>query len=224
MRRQIDAPIRLFNGLDGEYLATINEIPKSKKHGISLRITEKYRPQTSGHDICLYAAPIKRAHFDYLIQKATELGAHTIQPILTARCHVKEIKLERLHAIAIEAAEQSERLTIPTIHSPLHLNKVIEDWDNDRLPIICAEFGQAQPASTALNTPLAQKSIKTGIFTGPEGGFTAEEIELFNNLDDILPIRLGPRILRADTAAIAALACWQALCGDWKGESDYEIR
>ncbi|MGE0109233.1 MAG: 16S rRNA (uracil(1498)-N(3))-methyltransferase [Bdellovibrionales bacterium] len=216
MRRQQDDPVRLFNGLDGEWLARIGEIPRSKKKGITLKITKNYRIQAPEPALTLFAAPIKRAHFEFLVQKATELGVKAIQPILTTHTQIKDINPTRLSMIAIEAAEQSERLSIPVIRDTLPLKKVISDWNPTIRPLLCAEFGQASPIGDALIKLSHQESVPTGIFTGPEGGFTQEEMELFQTLPDIMPLRLGPRILRADTAAIAAVTCWQALCGDWR--------
>lgn len=216
MRANEGTPIRLFNGKDGEWIARLTEIQKKKKNAAIVTIEGQRRPQEDVPDLWLCAAPIKRAHFDFLIMKATELGVDTIQPILTERTQVRECKLERLRSIAIEAAEQSERLNIPTINAPTLLPKLLESWPEDRLPILCAEFGDAKPVAEAFRGEKAQKAQKTAIFTGPEGGFTEKEMNLFPKLPQHLPIRLGQRILRADTAAVAALSCWQSLCGDWK--------
>ncbi|MGE4351357.1 MAG: 16S rRNA (uracil(1498)-N(3))-methyltransferase [Bdellovibrionales bacterium] len=215
--------VRLFNGRDGEWQAMIHDIPKSRKKGITLTLIEQRREQTTEPDLCLCCAPIKRAHFDFMIMKATELGARTIQPILTSRTQIRESNLERLTSIAIEAAEQSERLSIPEVKQAIPLPTIIEEWPKHRLAVLCAEFGQAQPVAAAFSGALAHARPSIGIFTGPEGGFTSEEMSIIKSLPEILPIRLGPRILRADTAAIAAMSCWQALCGDWQNR-DYTTR
>lgn len=215
MRAEENAPIRLFNGTDGEWIAKLTERPKKKKGQATLSVSSQRRRQDSVPDLWLCAAPIKRAHFDFMVMKATELGVKVIQPILSERTQVRTLKIDRLTSIAIEAAEQSERLTIPTIMEPLSLPKMIEKWDNKRLAIICAEFGDAKPVHEAFADNEAQAATKTALFTGPEGGYTEKEMSLFPSLNKHMPIRLGKRILRADTAAIAAISCWQAQCGDW---------
>jgi len=216
-------PLRIFNGADGEWQATISDSPKSKKKGVTLTIQTLLREQTAEPDLWLCCAPIKRTHFDFMIMKATELGVSVIQPILSARTQIREAKPERLRAIAIEAAEQSERLTIPEIRPPLTLDRLIKTWPAKRLPVLCAEFGNAQPVAQALQGALARARPCAAIVTGPEGGFTQEEMAQLQAMPEILPVRLGPRILRADTAAIAALSCWQSLCGDWQNR-DFQTR
>ena len=209
-------PLRFFNGCDGEWRATISETPKSKKKGVTISVLEKLREQTEEPDLWLCCAPIKRAHFDFMMMKATELGAKVIQPILTSRTQIREVNEERARAIAIEAAEQSERMTIPEIRAPLTLEKLVKQWPAKRLPILCAEFGDAQPIAQALSGALAHARPSVAILTGPEGGFTQDEMDLMKSMTEILSVRLGPRILRADTAALAAMSCWQAMCGDWQ--------
>lgn len=208
--------IRLFNGLDGEWKADLAELPKGKKNGVVLRLSSPLRPQAPEPDLWLCAAPIKRNHFDFMIMKATELGVSVLQPVITARTQIRDLNIDRCRAIAIEAAEQSERLTIPEIRKLLSLDELAQTWTNSRLAVLCAEYGDAHPIEEALSSALARKRESAAIFTGPEGGYTREEMEKLRRLPEVLPIRLGPRILRADTAALAALSCWQALCGDWK--------
>lgn len=215
MRAQSGTPIRLFNGIDGEWIARLAELPKKKKGKATLTLESQRRKQDSVPDLWLCAAPIKRAHFDYMVMKATELGVAAIQPILTERTQVRACKIDRLTSIAIEAAEQSERLTIPEIKEPITLPKLLRDWPKERLAILCAEFGEAKPVHEAFAPLTIQSCSETAIFTGPEGGFTEKEMDLFPTLEKSLPIRLGTRILRADTAAIAAMSCWQSQCGDW---------
>lgn len=215
-RIQPGDPLLLFNGSDGEWMAQVAEIPKSKKSGLILRVSEIRRPQPTEPDLWLCPAPIKKNYLDFMVMKATELGVSVIQPILTARSQIREINPERLRAIAIEAAEQSERLSVPLIKEPLPIDKLIRNWPNKRLPLLCAEFGEAQPIAQALGGALARARPAAAVLTGPEGGYTPEEMDLLRQLPEALPVRLGPRILRADTAAVAALTCWQALCGDWQ--------
>jgi len=212
--------VRVFNGLDGDWKASLNQMGKGKKNGVILRTESRLRRQEAEPDLWLCAAPIKRNHFDFTVMKATELGVCVIQPIITSRTQVRDINIERARTIAIEAAEQSERLTIPEIREPVTLVSYIESWTNDRLAVLCAEYGDAQPIAQAFSGPLAQTRPKAAIFTGPEGGFAPDEMEKLRSLPEILPVRLGPRILRADTAALAALSCWQALCGDWPEKND----
>lgn len=215
--------VRLFNGREGEWRAMISESPKSKKKGIAVTLVEQLREQKSEPDLWLCCATIKRAHFDFMIMKATELGVSVIQPILTARTQIREANPERLRAIAIEAAEQSERLSVPEIRTPISLDTLVKEWPRPRLPLLCAEFGDAQPIAQALSGALARARPTAAVITGPEGGFTKDEMAMMRALQEILPVRLGPRILRADTAAIAALSCWQSLCGDWQNR-DFQTR
>lgn len=211
LRAQAGDPVRLFNGRDGEWLARLESLPKGKKGNCLLHIETKRIAQSPCPDLWLCAAPIKKAHFDFLIQKATELGVSVIQPVLTARTQIREVNLERLRLIAIEAAEQSERLDVPEIKPAVTLTRLVESWPAGRRPIVCAEFGQAQTVRQALAAPIPSAAL----WTGPEGGYTQDEMNTLHTLPDLCALRLGPRILRADTAACAALACWQALCGDW---------
>ena len=181
----------------------------------SLEITavnQQTKPQTSEPDLWLCCAPIKKTHFDFVIEKATELGVSVIQPVLTARTQVREVNTERARLLAIEAAEQSERLSIPVIQKPVTLKDLAAKWPDDRMLIVCAEWGDASPVQ---NVFTGKKTAKAAIVTGPEGGFAADELDLLKKIGDSVFIRLGPRILRADTAAIAAISCWQAICGDW---------
>lgn len=204
--------MRLFNGRDGEWLARVSSV---SKRSIDIIADSNLRLQQAGADVWLCAAPIKKAHFDYMIEKATELGVAAIQPVLTERTQIREVNTGRCRSIAVEAAEQSERLDIPVIRKPVTLNEMIAHWPMDRVPIICAEWGEAAPVREAFTSPQVKGAGRAVIVTGPEGGFSAAEMEALRALPGGVFIRLGPRILRADTAAIAALSLWQALCGDW---------
>ncbi len=223
MRLKTGDQVRLFNGRDGEWhggiamKASKNAKPgKAGKQHVSIEIYRSLRPQNVEPDVWLCCAPIKKAHFDYMIEKATELGAGAIKPILTARTQVREANVERLRTIAIEAAEQSERLGIPAIDEPLALAKQIASWPHDRRMIVCAEHGDAMPVHAAFLQPEMATATKVAIVTGPEGGFSVEELDMLRKVPQALFVRLGPRILRADTAAIATLSIWQSMCGDWK--------
>ena len=215
LRLENDAKIRIFNGKDGEWLGHIYCVKSGKKHGNTLNVVldNKIRDQVVEPDLWLCCAPIKKAYFDFIIMKATELGVAHIQPILTSRTQVRDLNRERLVSIAIEASEQSERLNIPEISAPVTLDKLIEDWPKDRLPLICAEAGKALPINEAL---IKNPSQHPTIVVGPEGGFEMGELEKLCAMPGAVALRLGPRILRADTAALAALSCWQSICGDWK--------
>jgi 16S rRNA (uracil1498-N3)-methyltransferase len=250
LRLKLGDVARLFNARDGEWKATVTQI---SKRSITLSLQEQTRQQRTEPDLWLCAAPIKKAHFDFMIEKATELGVTVLQPILTARTQIRGVNLDRCRALAIEAAEQSERLAIPEIRKPVNLDKLIAGWPADRRPIVCAEWGDAMPVGLALNEMICRKRgaiplplaggvrgglveqsasftspppsppasgrgalTATAILAGPEGGLAAEELEKLRALPGAVFIRLGPRILRADTAAISALACWQALQGDWR--------
>ena len=202
LRRNTDDKVRIFNGRDGEWLADLKFTGTGKKATLALIPQTQTRAQHHEPDLWLCAAPIKRQYYDYMLQKAVELGISRLQPMLTQRTQVRETNLERLTAIATEAAE-------------LPLEKLICDWPADCLAIICAEFGAAQPIQAALSGLGAKSTTKAAIFTGPEGGFTEDELRQLAALPHAIYVRLGPRILRADTAALAALACWQAQCGDW---------
>ena len=211
LRLAAGGELRLFNARDGEWRAAL---AASRKHSVTLRVAERLREPQPLNDLLLCAAPIKKAHFDYMIEKATELGIGTLQPILTERTQIREVNASRAASIAMEAAEQSERLDLPTIHAPLKLTALIGAWRAERIPVICAEWGEAKPVAAAFAA--LPPDSKPAILTGPEGGFTPGEFDLLRQLPNATFIRLGPRILRADTAALAALGCWQALRGDWR--------
>ena len=215
LRLRQNDPVRLFNARDGEWLSRVAAEP-AKKRGLTLALQKQLRPQLTEPDLWLCCAPIKRAHFDFMMMKATELGVAHIQPILTDRTQVREVNADRSRAIAIEAAEQSERLSIPIIHPPIALDHMAIHGPAGRLPIVCAEFGEAMPIGLAMRPFGATPPAAAAVITGPEGGFTPSEMQQLRQIPNALPLRLGPRILRADTAALAALSCWQALCGDWR--------
>lgn len=210
MRLGIGKYLRLFNGHDGEWLGTISVI---SKRSLEIKLKEQSRPQVKEAHLLLFCAPIRKAHFEYMIEKSTELGVSVIQPILTSRTQIRDVNTERCRSIAIEAAEQSERLSIPSIGRATELNKCLRDLQQDCTPLICAERGDAQPVHAIFSS--LPKLHKIAIFVGPEGGFSAEEFEMLRALPQAKFAKLGPRILRADTAAIASLSCWQAICGDW---------
>ena len=209
MRAKAGARVSLFNGRDGEWLA---EIAQAGKRGVMLSCLKRTAPQTEGSDLWLLFAPIKKTPSDYLVQKATELGVSRLQPVFTRRTIVTRVNAERLLANAIEAAEQSGRLSVPQIGAPQDLDKALAAWPKDRPLYFCDEGGDARPLAEVAKLGAA------AILTGPEGGFDPKERAMLRALPFVLPVTLGPRILRADTAALAALSIWQAKAGDWKSQ------
>jgi 16S rRNA (uracil1498-N3)-methyltransferase len=208
LRRDKGAPVLLFNGREGEWQAAIDGTTKS----VRLTLERQTRPQAAGPDLWLVFAPIKGERVDLLVEKATELGASALQPMFTQHTAVAGVNLRRLRAHAIEAAEQAERLDVPEVRAPLRLEAILKAWPAQRRLLVCAEFGQATPIAEAL-ADLAPEEA-SAVMTGPEGGFAERELDALKRLPFVRPVGLGPRLLRADTAAIAALACWQALHGD----------
>jgi 16S rRNA (uracil1498-N3)-methyltransferase len=209
MRAKAGERVSLFNGRDGEWLATLAEV---KKKSCVLACEKQIRAQDASPDVWLCFAPIKKTPADYVVQKATELGASALIPVFTRRTIVTRVNGGRMAANAIEAAEQSDRLTVPDIREAVTLEKLLKDWPRERRIVFCDEGGDAQPIAKALeNITMPQCAI----LTGPEGGFDPIERDLIRTHPFVIPVTLGPRILRADTAALAALAILQALTGDW---------
>ncbi|HEY2837165.1 MAG TPA: 16S rRNA (uracil(1498)-N(3))-methyltransferase [Rhizomicrobium sp.] len=203
--------VLVFNGRDGEWQA---EIASAAKRGIVLSMRQQTLPQTAVPDLWLVFAPVKKTPSDYLVQKATELGAAKLHPVFTRRTIVSRINEERLLANAVEAAEQSARLSVPEIGAPLALEKLLAAWPKERRLFFCDEGGDTGPLAEAARDA---GEAPAAILTGPEGGFDPAERETLRALPFVTPVSLGPRILRADTAALAALAIWQSVRGDWRG-------
>ncbi len=201
--------LHLFNGKDGEWRAVIARIAKG---AVTVDVERQTAPQRNVPDVHLLAAPVKRTPFDYLVQKATELGVARIRPVITRRTIVDRVNEDRMRANAIGAAEQSGRLDVPAIDEPVALQKLFQNWPADRRIMFCDEAGDALSAAEAL--------AKAGrgpwaILTGPEGGFDPAEREMIRTQSVTVPVTLGPRIMRADTAALAAITIWQSTLGDW---------
>ena len=209
MRARVGNRVLLFNGRDGEWLAEIAEVTKKS---CTLVCAKRTRVQTGTPDVWLCFAPIKKTPADYVVQKATELGVSALVPVFTRRTIVTRVNGERMAANAIEAAEQSDRLTVPEIREPVSLDKLLVSWPRERRIVFCDEGGDAKPLAAALSN-VAKGPF--AILTGPEGGFDVAERERIRACAFVVPVTLGPRILRADTAALAALAIWQAVKGDW---------
>jgi 16S rRNA (uracil1498-N3)-methyltransferase len=196
LRRAVGDRLHLFNGRHGEFAARIATLHRGH---VEFAIETQLRPQASEPDIWLVFAPLKRDQTDLLVQKATELGAAALHPVLTERTNTARLNLDRLQAIAVEAAEQSERLTIPTLHPPRPLRDLLADWSPDRILAAALERTEGPP-------PVAQGAL----LIGPEGGFSPQELDVLRAAPFIQPVSLGPRILRAETAAIAGLAMLMA--------------
>ncbi|MBX9616013.1 MAG: 16S rRNA (uracil(1498)-N(3))-methyltransferase [Caulobacteraceae bacterium] len=207
MRLKLGDALLVFNGRDGEWRCVIAEILKK---GVILRLEEQVRPQTLGPDLDLIVAVVKKSRVETIVEKAAELGARRVRLTVTRRTNVEHVRLDRLDAIAIEAAEQTGRLDVPMIEDPQKLDALLDDWDPGRRLMFCDETGGAPVASTITEPgPWA-------ILIGPEGGFAPEERDRLRALPFTTAVSLGPRILRADTAAIAAMTLWQAAVGDWE--------
>ena len=204
------ATFRLFNAKDGEWLA---EIVATRRRDLTLRCERKLREAEVLPDIDYLFAPLKHARLDYLAQKATEMGARRLRPVLTRRTVAERVNVERLRSNVIEAAEQCNLVALPQVLDPEPLGHVIAAWPKERHLIFCDE-------SIRPSNPLSVlRSIKPGplaLLIGPEGGFAPEEQKLLASQSFVSSISLGPRIIRADTAAIAALALVQAVLGDWR--------
>ena len=208
MRRKSADEVWVFNGRHGEWRASVEPVSKRLCH---LRVTERRRVQDSGLDLWLVFAPVKNARLEILVEKATEMGVSALVPVLTERTIVRRLNIERLTAHAIEAAEQSNRLAVPVVHQPQSLDLALAAFPSDRRMIYADEIGPAPMARDALMTLSAKP---TAVLIGPEGGFSTEERARILQLNDVVPISLGPRLLRADTAALTTLALTQALIGD----------
>lgn len=214
MRREEGATLSLFNGRDGEWSATLSL--RGKKAAVAT-VGARTREQGTEPDLWLCFAPVKRARIDFIAEKATELGVSTLQPVLTQHTAVERVNVERLRANAIEAAEQTERLTVPEVREPIGLGSLLDRWPAERRLLMCDETGGGPPIAEALaQLDDAARTAPWAIAIGPEGGFAAAELAALRRMSNVTAVGLGPRILRADTAALAALACWQALVGDWR--------
>jgi 16S rRNA (uracil1498-N3)-methyltransferase len=203
MRRQAGDRAVLFNGRDGEWLAAIEPIERRR---CRLAIAERLRPQQAEPGPALLFAPLKRVRQEFLIEKATELGVARLEPVFTRRSVVDRINRARILSIAIEAAEQCGRLTVPEIDLPTSLDQRLESWPGDRLLYFGDETGAGAPLLETL-----RNRGPGDLLIGPEGGFTEEELAELRGHAQAVAISLGPRVLRAETAALAALACWQAV-------------
>jgi 16S rRNA (uracil1498-N3)-methyltransferase len=210
LRMRAGAVVLVFNGRDGEWQAVLGD---QGRRGATLHVQQQTREQTTGPDIDYLFAPLKRARLDYMVQKATELGVRRLRPVLTRHTVAERVNLERMRANAVEAAEQCGILHVPDVTEPAKLAQALAGWNATRPLIFCDE-------AAAVRDPLAVlRTVPRGpvaLLIGPEGGFAADERAQLMELPGIVALSLGPRIMRADTAAVAALALVNAVLGDWR--------
>jgi 16S rRNA (uracil1498-N3)-methyltransferase len=213
LRKSVGDEVVLFNGRDGAWLCRLTS---DSKKSVVLDVVERIAPQTPPNDLWYGFAPLKTERLDYVIQKAVEMGVGTIQPVMTQFTQVHRLKTERLGANAIEAAEQCEVLNVPTIAPEIGLGPLLDSWtaEHGERKLIFADEGEASSSPVVALEQLRGQPV--GLLVGPEGGFSDAERAKLHALPFVVPISLGPRILRADTAAVAGLAVIQAIIGDWR--------
>ena len=212
--------VLLFNGRDGEWRA---RVAGAAKRCLDLTVEELSRPQTAPTDLQYLFAPLKRTRLDYMVQKAVEMGVSLLQPVITRHTQAERVATARMRANAIEAAEQCGILGVPNICEPMALDKALAAVDSTRLLVFCDEDAPTFDPAVALRSgaaPCLSRPIPIAVLVGPEGGFSAEERSMLLRRPNIVRLALGPRILRADTAAVAALALVQTVLGDWRQWDD----
>lgn len=218
MRLGVGDALLLFNGRDGEWRATVAEVAR---RGCRLEVAERTRDQTPAPDLDLLIALVKRNRLETIVEKAAELGCARVRLVVTRRTQADHTNVARLQAIAVEAAEQTGRLDVPEVVPPEKLDRLLDGWQDGRGLLFCDESA-AEPGDGEGRTPSALEALATAapglraVLIGPEGGFAPEERTRLRALRFATAASLGPRILRADTAAISALTLWQATLGDWK--------
>ena len=208
--------VLIFNGRDGEWRGTLASTGKRR---LTLAIGKRTRPQTGALDLHYLFAPLKHARLDYMAQKAVEMGASRLQPVITRHAQAARVNLERLRANAIAAAEQCGTLMVPEIAAPLAFERMLAERDPTRLLVFCDEDAEVKDPVAALAAARAAHgagAMALAVLIGPEGGFAADERARLLALPNVVRLALGPRILRADTAAVAALALVAAVLGDWR--------
>lgn len=213
LRKEVGDEVVLFNGRDGAWRGRLASA--AKKH-VMVELVEQIAAQPPPADLWYGFAPLKAARLDYVIQKATEMGTAVIQPVITRRTQVSRVPVERMRANAIEAAEQCEVLNVPEVRGEVGLEQLLAGWqenEGERALVFCDE---AAPSGSPIEVLRALAGRPVGLLIGPEGGFDEGERALLGRQPFVVPISLGPRILRADTAAVAALAVIQSIIGDWR--------
>ncbi len=205
MRMEVGAQLLLFDGLSGEWLADIVDVSRKR---VTLIARQQTKAQEKVPDLVLAFAPIKKGRVDWLVEKAVELGVDRLQPVITHRTIVDKLNLERMRSHIVEATEQCGRTSVATIDEPVKLEAYLRTFDPARTLYFADETG-GTPAGSAFARGAA------AILTGPEGGFTPEEAAAIRAIGGAKALSLGPRILRAETAALAAVTAWMALVGDW---------
>ena len=215
LRLSAGESILVFNGRDGEWQAQID----GRKRPDGLTIVARTRPQDRLPDIAYVFAPLKHARLDYMVQKAVEMGASALQPVLTRHTQVSRVNVERMRANVIEAAEQCGILSLAEVVEPIALDRFLERRESSRLLVFCDEAADIENPIEALRQGLSA-AAGIDVVIGPEGGFAEEERALLLRQPRTLRLSLGPRILRADTAGVAALALVQAALGDWRGSDE----
>ncbi len=209
MRRRVGDTLRVFGGESGEWVA---EVAKANKRNGLLVCKEMVEPQASPPDLWLLFAPIKKARTAFIVEKAVEMGVREVQPVITDFTN-ERINAGRMQAHAAESAEQCGATFVPDVLEPVKLVDMLENWPADRKLMFCDETREALPVAAAL---AAQTAGPWAIIIGPEGGFSADEVVALRGLKTVVSVTLGPRILRADTAAVAAITAWQIALGDWQ--------
>lgn len=217
MRVGVGDSAAVFNGRDGEWNGVVEDIGKRR---CTLRLTHQLRPQQAENqqDLWLVFAPVKKAGTDMIIEKATELGVAAIVPVMTKFTQSQRVNLDRLRANAREASEQCERLSVPEVFEPQSLDELIAQWPRGRTLFALDETGGGAAITDVMS---CAGSGPSAFLVGPEGGFAKSELDLLRRSPFVTHINLGPRILRAETAAVAGLTCWQALCGDWRARPSF---
>lgn len=210
LRLDAGAELLVFNGRDGEWLA---EIAEAGRRTCRLRAIKRVRPQMDGPDLHYLFAPLKRSRLDYMVQKATELGVARLQPVLTRYTVAERVNGERMRANVIEASEQCGILRVPEVAAPVSLQRLAQAWEPARRLIFCDE---AAPIHDPVQALAAVPPGPLAVLIGPEGGFSPDERAMLSALPSVTRLSLGPRIMRADTAAVAALALVNAVLGDWR--------
>jgi 16S rRNA (uracil1498-N3)-methyltransferase len=210
LRLEPGAAVAAFNARDGEWLCRLAAAGRNRA---SLAVERRLRLPEAENELWLLFAPIKRARIDWLVEKATELGASVLWPVMTRRTQSERLNLDRLRAHAVAAAEQSERLSVPALHAPQSLAAILPAWPAARPLLVCDETGGGEPIAAAA---ARLGSGPAAVLIGPEGGFADAELDLASKFSFVSRVGLGPRVLRADTAALAALAVVQAIAGNWR--------